>query len=171
MWPARTMPMVRASQSWTKVALVRHWIGVRWVNHISRPVPSMTRVAPHDPGGVDLLARVELARGPRGPAFVAVQRGPQPDPVVRAEAVQEAEVGAEGAGGQAHQDRYRQRQTRPLVDADHQLTAADEFGELGDVETGRGRDADAHQGGCGPVDPLLTAAETPDAGRRGGVSS
>ncbi len=46
MWPARTTPIVSASQSWTKVAEVRHIRGVRWVNHINSPVASMTRVAP-----------------------------------------------------------------------------------------------------------------------------
>lgn len=38
--------MARASQSWRKVALVRHTSGAKPVNHISRPVPTMTSTAP-----------------------------------------------------------------------------------------------------------------------------
>ncbi len=50
MCPASTMPIVSANQSWTNVADVRHINGVRCVNHINSPVPSITSVAPaiHD---------------------------------------------------------------------------------------------------------------------------
>lgn len=46
MCPANTIPIASASQSWTKVALVRHSSGARPVNHISSPVPVITKVAP-----------------------------------------------------------------------------------------------------------------------------
>ncbi|KUN97483.1 hypothetical protein AQJ67_31705 [Streptomyces caeruleatus] len=89
-----------------------------------------------------------------------------------AEAVEEAEVGAEGAGGEAREDRHGQGEAGPLVDTDHELAAADEFGELGDVQTGRGHDAHAHQRGRGAVHPAGGVPEAPDAGgRAGGVKS
>jgi hypothetical protein len=46
MCPATTPPMASASQSWTKVAPVRHTTVDRCGNHISSPVPTITSAAP-----------------------------------------------------------------------------------------------------------------------------
>ncbi len=88
---------------------------------------------------------------------------------MRSEAVEMPQVGAESAGGQAQQDGHRQGDPGQLVHPDHQFAAADEFGELGDVEEG-GRDhAHAHQGGRAAVHPALDGAEPPYLGDLRGV--
>ncbi len=120
-----------------------------------------------DPGGVELLAGVELAR--RAAAPVAAERGAQPAAVVPAVAVEAGEVGAQRAGGQAQQQRDRQQDAGPLVDGDHEGAAADEFGEEGEVEAARGEDTDGHEGGGGAVHPAFGGGEAGDpAGRRAG---
>ncbi|KUM71302.1 hypothetical protein AQI70_27480 [Streptomyces curacoi] len=123
---------------------------------------------PGDPGGVDLLPGVELPRRTGGGPLVTAQGGAQPHAVVRAEAVEEAQVGAERAGGEAGQDGHGQGEAGPLVEADHQLAAADEFGELRDVQAGRRHHAHAHQRGRRTVHPALGPAEAPHAHGAGG---
>jgi hypothetical protein len=169
--PATTTAMAMANQSWAKVAPVDREV----------PEPVHDRPGPqhhHDgaqrEGGVELLARVELAHPDVHPLPLAPPERVEPPPVVVVEAGQGAHVGHERLpprpepGG--HQ-REGQGQPGHHVDVPHELPPPDQGGEGAEVQDRSRGDQDAEQRRVHPVQRHLRPVEPlhPGAGGNRGA--